>query len=167
MSFSKLGAIKYIASAIVGLGTSKIVSGAIKDHVKVETLIDKVTVVAASWVITGMATAATKKYSDEAIDGVVSAGSEMIKNFKTDAKLGKINRGESGFDAEGLDKDDFAQDEKLKWVRKPEQKAKASTLSTVKDMFEKAKAEGRNIKVHLEKNDSGEWEIVEEDTEIL
>lgn len=111
-----LRVVKFVASGVVGLGTSKVVSGIIKNHVTPETLIDKVTITAASWVISGIATTATKKYSDETIDEGVKAVKNIVKEFKTSAQLGRINKGESTFETEGLDQARFRKDEGGKWV---------------------------------------------------
>lgn len=107
MNFNATSVVKFVASGIVGMGTGKIVSAVIKDHVKPETLIDKVSIVAASFVISGIATKATKKYTDETIDETIGNVTKAIVKFKTDGKLAKINRGESTIEDEGLDEDKF------------------------------------------------------------
>ncbi len=116
--FNALSVIKFAASAVVGVGTAKIVGKVIKDHVTPETLIDKVTVTAAAWVISGIATTATKKYVNETVDDIATTVTETIDNFKVDGKLGRINREESTFEQEGLSSNDFVLDiESDKWKR--------------------------------------------------
>jgi hypothetical protein len=105
--FSALTAVKFVATTVVGLGTTKIVGKIIKNNVSPETLVDKVTVVAAAWVMGGIAHQATKKYTEQAIDDAWDAGVKIVDKFKLDAKLGRINREESTFLHEELDENDF------------------------------------------------------------
>lgn len=134
--FSVLSAVKFVASGVVGLGTSKIVAGIIKNNVTPETLIDKVSVAAAAWTISAMAAAATKKYTDEAIDDTVKTVKEAVGDMKTKAKLAKINRGESTFGEEDLDPADFTQDTETQvWSKRPDDnELKQSNLDRVRRM---------------------------------
>jgi hypothetical protein len=117
-NFNALAVTKFIVSGIVGIGTAKIVGGVIKEHVKPETLIDKVTITAAAWVLSGVTTTATKKYTNEIIDGVAEAVTAGVDKFKHDAKLGRIDREESTFEEEGLNPDDYRKSpETNKWVK--------------------------------------------------
>lgn len=68
---------KAAARTIVGMGTSKVVSGIIKTNVPRETPVDTVTVVAASIVIGSMVQEATSKYTDKMIDDIVRTMREM------------------------------------------------------------------------------------------
>ena len=63
---------KFAASAVVGAGTSKIVHSIIKNNTHAKTLLDTISLVAASYVIGSMAADATKKYLDEKIDAAVA-----------------------------------------------------------------------------------------------
>ena len=63
---------KFAASTIVGVGTSKIVHSIIKNNTNAQTLLDTISLVAASYVIGSMAADATKKYLDEKIDDAVA-----------------------------------------------------------------------------------------------
>jgi len=119
--FNALSAVKLVASTVVGIGTGKIVSGIIRNNVSAETLIDKVTILGASWVLGGMASKATKTYTDESIDEVAKAVTGVVENIKIAQKLGRINRKETTFEEEGLDQKDFFQDETTgKWRKRSE-----------------------------------------------
>jgi len=120
MSLNKLKIAKFIVSAVVGAGTTKIVKEIIKTHVTQETAADRVTVTVASWVISAVVTERTKKYTDELIDSVVEASTDITGKFKLAAKLGRISRGESSFEQEGLDPSHFRK-ENGKYVPIPEE----------------------------------------------
>ena len=76
---TKLELIKNITSTIVGIGTGKIVHGIISNNVDTETIVDKTTVFAGSFVIGGMAAEATKAYTDRMIDEVA----DLFNSIKT------------------------------------------------------------------------------------
>lgn len=102
--FNALSAAKFVVSGIVGIGTGKIVGSIIKNNVPTpETLIDKVTITGAAWVIGGIATKATKSYTNETIDEAYSAVRQIFTGLKESAALERIRRGESTFEKEGLD----------------------------------------------------------------
>ena len=63
---------KFAASTIVGIGTSKVVSSIIRNNVHAKTLIDTISIAAATYVIGSMAAEATKKYVDVKIDAAVA-----------------------------------------------------------------------------------------------
>lgn len=115
MQFNTLSVVKFAVSSVIGFGTGKIITNVVKNNVRPETVVDKVTVIAAAWVISGIATTATKKYTNDMIDDAVEGATELIGKFKQSAKLGRINRGESTFKDENLNENDF---EKVddKWV---------------------------------------------------
>lgn len=115
MSFSKLAVAKFVASGVVAIGTSKIVKGVISAHVKPETLLDKVTIAAAAWVISGIATTKTKEYTDKTIDETAEHVTKIVDAVKVTVKLDRINRGASTFEKEGLDQKEFFKDDKGKW----------------------------------------------------
>lgn len=116
MQFNKIAVAKFLASAVVGIGTGKIVGKIIKNNIQPETLLDKVTVTAAAWVIAAIATERTKKYTDDTIDSVVKSTNDAIYKIKTTQKLGRISRGESTFEDEGLKESDFTKNDKGGWV---------------------------------------------------
>lgn len=107
MGFNALTVAKFVVSGVVGIGTGKIVGKVIKTHVTPETLIDKVTVTAAAWVIGAIATERTKTYTNDMIDDVVQQGSRVVNDVKLSGKLGRINRQQSSFEEEGLDRTEF------------------------------------------------------------
>jgi len=144
---------KFAISGIVGMGTHRIVSGFIKNNVAPETLIDKVTVLGASWVVSGIATTATKKYADETVDQVVEATKEIYTKLQENTKLGRINRGESTFEQENLDSNNFVQQNvkdgastKTKWARKPIVDEISEKLARISDGVSSFKEEGLNPK---------------------
>lgn len=116
MGFTKLGVAKFIVSGIVGIGTGKIVGRIIREHITPETLIDKITVTAAAWVIGAVATEMTKSYTHDTIDQVVETVTTTIDRFKTNEKLNRVNKGESTFEQEGLDPARFQKDENNVWT---------------------------------------------------
>lgn len=116
--FNALSAVKLVVSGIVGVGTGKIVSGIVKDHVNPETLIDKVAIVAATWTLSGVVTNQTKKYTNDMIDEVYTNVSDAVASVRESAKLNRINRGESTFMEEGLDINDYIQNPDKKWTKK-------------------------------------------------
>lgn len=63
--------VKFVATTIVGVGTSKIVGSIIKNNVDPQNAVDVVTVTAGSFVIGAIAADATRKYTDQAIDNAV------------------------------------------------------------------------------------------------
>lgn len=121
MSFSKLNVAKVLISGIVGIGTGRIVQQIIKNNITPTSTIDKVTVLSAAWVIGGIASEATKSYTNNMIDDMAKTATKVIDKFKLDAKLGRINRGESDFETEGLDVTKFRQNPDNKWERTEEE----------------------------------------------
>lgn len=113
--FNALSVAKVVISGVVGVGTGKIVAKIIKNNVNPETLLDKVTITAAAWVIGAVTTEYTKKYTDDTIDNVVKLATETIDKFKLGAKLNRIEREESTFEDEGLNRDDFTRGADDKW----------------------------------------------------
>lgn len=119
MQFNTLSVVKLAVSSVIGFGTGKIITNVVKNNVRPETVIDKVTVIAAAWVISGIATTATKKYTNDMIDDVAESATELIGKFKHSAKLGRINRDESTFEKEGLDPEEYIKSPATKtWVNK-------------------------------------------------
>lgn len=116
IAFTKLGVAKFVVSGIVGIGTGKIVGRIIREHITPETLIDKITVTAAAWVIGALATEATKSYTNDAIDQVVETVTTTVNKFKLNEKVNRINTGESTFEKEGLDPSKFHKDENNVWA---------------------------------------------------
>lgn len=115
--FTALTAVKFVVSGVVGIGTGKIVSGIVKDHVNPETLIDKVTIAGATWAFGGIAASATKKFTNDAIDEIYNGVNDTIAKMKEAQKLTRINKSESTFEAEGLDQTRFRKEPTTgKWV---------------------------------------------------
>lgn len=114
--FNALTAVKFVTAGVVGIGTGKIVSSVIKNNVAApDSIFDKVSMISASWVIGGIVSTATKKFTNEMIDDTYQAGVTIVEKFKLDAKLGRINRHESTFEQEGLKPSDFVSDDNGKW----------------------------------------------------
>lgn len=114
--------VKIAAATVVASGTKTIVAGIIENNVKIGRPKDKIAVTAATWVISGIVATAAKKYTDETVDetmGTITDGLNWLKGLKVDKSLSRINKGESTFEAEGLDQDDFVKDEDDKWKLKP------------------------------------------------
>lgn len=127
--FNALSVVKVAVSGVVGIGTGKIVSAVIKNNVSPESLIDKVTIVAASWTLSGVVTTATKKYTNEMIDEVYNGVTEFVDNAKERAALRRISDGETDWADEGLDENDFARSPQTgRWVRRTDT-AEAATVS--------------------------------------
>lgn len=116
---SAVTVLKFAAAAVVGSGTSKIVKGIISAHVPLNTPKDKITVTAATWVLSGIVATAAKKYADDSIDGVVGSIMEYYTEVKTNAALDRINKGESSFEAEELAEADFDKKDGNWVIRKP------------------------------------------------
>lgn len=102
-----LGIIKFAVSGAVGIGASKIVGKIIAANVTPETLFDKITMAGGAWALGGMASKATKKYTDGTIDDVAKVVEKQVDNFKESSKLGRIDRKESTFEKEDLDPTDY------------------------------------------------------------
>lgn len=77
----KIDILKKTVSAVVGIGTAKIIREIITNNVETETAIDKVTVTAASVAIGGAVSEMTKDYTDTTIDEMVTF-LKKIKNRK-------------------------------------------------------------------------------------
>lgn len=116
MKINALSVAKFAVSAVVGIGTGKIVEKAIKNIVTPEKLLDKVGVTAATWVISAMAAEATKKYTDAMVDDAVEAVMTIVRDYKNNQKLNLINAGLSTFEQEGLDQARFRRNESGHWV---------------------------------------------------
>lgn len=108
MKINPLTVAKFAVSAVVGMGTHKIVSGFIKNNTPdPKNLLDKVTILAAGWVVSGIATTATKKYADETVDDLVKQATDLYTTIQVKSKLARVNRGESTLLQEGLDPEKF------------------------------------------------------------
>lgn len=69
---TKIEFAKKVATLIVGMGTTKIVSDVIKNNVEPSNVAEKVTIFAGSMVIGSMASDATKSYTDAKIDAAIT-----------------------------------------------------------------------------------------------
>lgn len=70
---NKIKVLKVIVNFIVGVGTTKIVYGIIKNNTDPENTFDKATIGAGSLVVGSMAGDATKSYTDTKIDDLAKA----------------------------------------------------------------------------------------------
>lgn len=118
MNINPLSVTKFAASLVVGIGTGKIVGKAIKQIVTPTSMIEKVTIAAASWVIAGIATDATKHYTDDMIDNVAKAVDAVTKGVKAANKLDKVNSGTVAMEESGLDPAEYEKNDEDKWVRR-------------------------------------------------
>jgi hypothetical protein len=75
----KIDILKKAVSTIVGIGTAKIVKGIIESNVSTETVLDRVTVSAASAAIGGAVGQITSEYTNKQIDEMVAL-IQKIKN---------------------------------------------------------------------------------------
>lgn len=116
MKFPVLSIAKFVVSGAVGLGAGKVVSAVLKEHVKPETLFDKVTMTAAAWAISGITATASKKYANDTIDDVYGYGERMWVQIQIQRKLTKINDGEMTFEEAGLDLSQVHKDDAGIWV---------------------------------------------------
>lgn len=78
----KLKVFKFAASVVVGVGTTRIVSGIIRSNVTPKSTIQKLTVMAASLVIGSMAARATRKHLDEMIEEAIEGWKEALIELK-------------------------------------------------------------------------------------
>lgn len=160
MNFNALTVAKYAVSAIVGLGTKKIVVNVIKNNVLPTSPIEKATVTAAAWVISAMVTEATQKYTDEGIDKTAGFVTKIVDQVKLANKLTRIGRKESTFEKEGLDPEDFVQDPiTKKWSPIEVVEPEPVSDETMEKMRDRVKEAG--LPVSFEKNAAGEWMIVD------
>lgn len=74
---------KIAVGAIVGSGTTTIVSSIIKNNTQPENVKDQITIAAGGVVIGMMAAQATRKYSDEMIDDITKWWTELRSSKKT------------------------------------------------------------------------------------
>jgi hypothetical protein len=161
VSFDKIKLVKFVASSIVGLGTGKIVGRIIKNNITPETLIEKVTVTAAAWVIAGVVTKATKQYTDETIDDLVENVTGIIDKIKTAEKLTRVSKGQSTFEDEGLDPNQYEKNDSGKWVRIPTIDEVVGYDRTTKDkMVEDLRNVVDQIARDLTKNDYDKLEAI-------
>lgn len=167
MNISKLGVAKFIATGIVSLGAGKIVAGVIKNNVAPpSSLIDRVTIAAAGWVIGGLVQAAAKKHVEEIIDGAAESAKSFVQKIKEQSKLNNINQGLSTFEEEGLNRDNFkleSKDGKNVWVRKNDDdglKIDENNGWSSEDGGAWYFRENGKITRKMERNEHGTWEQV-------
>lgn len=79
MNFQPLAVAKFVASAVVMSGTTKIVHSIISRNTTPEKITDTVTIAAASWAIGGMMAEKTKEYTDKTIDDIAEFYHENVK----------------------------------------------------------------------------------------
>lgn len=76
---NKLQIAKTVTSTIVGVGTAKIINTIIKNNVAPETVTDKVTVTAGTFILGGMVADISKRYTDAKIDEIAAFVKENFK----------------------------------------------------------------------------------------
>lgn len=159
MSFTKLlPAAKFIIASVVGVGTGKIVKEIIKNNVSApETLIDKATMASAAFVIGGIASQASKKYTNEMVDDGVQIATRLYTSYKHGEKLHRINRFESTFEKEGLDPTKYIKDDKDKWVAKKD--TLTDKVNRVNSGETTVEEEGLQD-VKLRQTEEGEWAAI-------
>jgi hypothetical protein len=69
---NKLEIAKTVVSTIVGVGTAKIVGSIIGNNTSPETVIDKMTITAGTFVLGSMVADITKRYTDAKIDQIAA-----------------------------------------------------------------------------------------------
>lgn len=75
---NKLEIAKAVVTAVVGIGTTKIVSQTIANNTTRETLIQKITVSAAAVAIGSMAATATREFTGATFDNTVAFVTKML-----------------------------------------------------------------------------------------
>lgn len=79
---------KKFASIVVGAGISQIVKGNIANNTSPEKPIDKVTLIAATFVVGAMASRATSNYTDSEIDKLATWWTENVSSkFKNEEEI--------------------------------------------------------------------------------
>jgi hypothetical protein len=156
VSFSKISLVKMVASGIVGMGASKIAGQIIKNNVAAPTnLIERVMLAAGAWGIGGIVAQSSRDHTNDVVDKTVSAISKIINDMKNDAKLSRINKGTSTFEAEGLDETKFEKVNDV-WTRvepvedKPDVEFKDGDIIITKD----------GVKTRVKEVDNGLWAVV-------
>lgn len=156
--FSAITVGKFVATAVVGAGTGKIVKRLIKNNIVPEGLIEKVVITVATGAIVGAITKATKKYTDETIDDVVKTVKTVKDEIAVTAKLGLINKGEAEFESQGLDPNDFElktmKSGDAKWVRKSKTEDDVDKkLGVINTLMKDADLKSAQLK----QNTDGDW----------
>lgn len=73
---------KQVVSIVVGIGTSKIVAGVIKNNTDPDKLTDKVAIAAASVVLGGIIAERTRVYTDAQIDKFIESCQKIVLKVK-------------------------------------------------------------------------------------
>lgn len=79
MEMSKRDIAKKMTAFVVGAGVTKIVAGVIANNTAPTRVTDKVSIVAAAFVLGGIAADAASKYTDSQIDKIVDFWNENVK----------------------------------------------------------------------------------------
>jgi hypothetical protein len=140
-NLSKLGVAKMVISGVVGIGTGKIITTMIKTHVRPHitspTIIDKVTITAATLVISAIATERTKIYTNDMIDDLAKQAGDVIAQLKLQQKLDRVNSGKSTLEKEGLTSVTLRKNDEGKWEQIKEKKndetVEANTIPKMSD----------------------------------
>lgn len=78
MDLNALKITKLVACGIVGAGTGKIVKAIIKNNIQPEKLFDRVTVVAATSIISSVVARETKRHTDGLIDDIAKFVTNLV-----------------------------------------------------------------------------------------
>jgi hypothetical protein len=76
---TKLELTKTLVNVVVGAGTTKIVSGIIKNNTNPETITDTVTIASGSIVLGSMAADASKQYTSDKLDQIADWWNKNVK----------------------------------------------------------------------------------------
>lgn len=79
---NSIGVVKAVTTFVVGAGTTKIVTGIIKNNTDPENLRDTVAISTAGFVIGSMAANAVKDYTDASIDEIVETYYSLKNKLK-------------------------------------------------------------------------------------
>jgi hypothetical protein len=103
-----LPVIKFVASGIVGFGTSKIVKSIIENNViKPNNNFSKVAVAVATSAISGLVVTATKNHMNEMVDELADKIEILVVSVKVSDKIIKLNAGKTTIENESLLDPDF------------------------------------------------------------
>jgi len=158
---SKINALtvgKIIASAVVGIGTERIIKNLVKQNIIPKNVGEKIVITVATGVIAAVVTQATKDYTDETIEKAVETGKKLVEKVKVGVKLAKINEGQSTFENEDLEEEEFEKNKKGKWVaKKPTEEQELAMAIMRINMGESTfKKEGLK-REHYKQSASGYW----------
>lgn len=110
---------KTVTAGVVAAGVHRIVKGVIKTTTPVDSRWDKITIGAATFVMTGVVVTAAKSFTHEFVDEIFDTLIQARDEIGLSLKLDRINENQSTFLDEGLDPVDFVRNQKTgKWQPK-------------------------------------------------